>query len=314
MTFKKNSTTLLLLSMTSLPLSAIADDSPAAGEASGKIYASIRAGIATSEFGDNGDRTTEVVSRFSRVGFEGESDIGNGLTAFGHYQTQVDIVNTNDDGANLKTRLGFIGLKGDWGSLRVGQDYHTFYNYNVAAGDIPWNYSGFAQVTYRGRTEQTLSYDGSFGNASLGASFVLDDEDNEDNVGDVELGFSYNFGPVTASLAGVSAGDDREDIVAAALNGSIGSVDWYVGYQEQDENGDSITFDITAHDFYFHTEQFSGDNGVDPTLYTLGYTLTLNDQASIWFEYGRFDDDVNNSGDDEDNFEIIFKYDIGHVF
>lgn len=323
MNVKKNTAVSVLLAVTTTSSPVLADNPGIDGE----VYASLRIGIASNEFGikENPDYNDaiEVVSRFSRVGFKGEAEIGNGVTAFGHYETEADIVNTNKDGDKLKTRLGYGGIKGDWGNLRLGQDYHTFYNYNVGAGDIPWNYAGFAVVNYRGRTEQTLTYDGSFGAAGFGVSLVLgnDSTDNskDDGIDETELGFSYNLGAVTLAAAAIlDHTDDAEDTFGLAANGSVGPAGLYLGYQERDltdagggKTQSSITFDITVHDFYLHIEQFSDDTSgaPEPNLFSIGYTLELNDQASIWFEYADYDDDADNSAS-EQNFEVIFKYDI----
>ena len=299
--------TLVVLAINSLPAQA--------DEASGEIYSSLRAGVASTKIGDNSERTADVVSRFSRVGAKGEANVNDELSAFGHYEWEADIVNSNNNGANLKTRLGYVGLKGDWGSFRVGQDYHTFYNFNVGAGDIPWNYSGFAQVDYRGRTSETVTYEGEFGITKVGASFVLDGEAGDD-VDQTELGISFDGGVATVALAGIidsAAGADNT--AGLAVNGSVGAADWYVGFQDKG-NTSSVTFDITAHDLYFHTEQFNSgvSGGADPTLYTIGYTHGLGKNASVWFEYGVYDDDVDASTGDEQNIEVIFKYDISGIF
>ncbi len=293
----------IALGLSSVPV--IADE----GGASAEVYASLRAGLLTSD--DDTDRTTEIVSRGSRIGLKGETKINDSLTAFAHYQWGADIVNEETD---IFNRLGYAGLKGDWGSLRVGKDYHTFYNFNVAAGDIPWWLTDFAWPVYRGQTEQGLTYEGSFGGASLGLTAYFNNDDGEDNVGDVEYGFSYDFGFMTAAAAGISAGEDATgnevaDTLGFAVNGSAGPLDWYVGYQEVEDTADGIVIDLWANNFNLHVETTDNEDAAagDPTFIALGYTLELSDNALVWFEYGTLDAD---GGEDYDSFEIVFKYDI----
>ena len=148
MKFKKNVLFMATATMVFASFSVYAEQ-----EVDAEVYASLRAGILTEE-SDSTDRITEIVSRGSRFGFKGEAKVNEELTAFAHYQWGADIVNEDTD---IFNRLGYIGLKGDWGSLRLGRDYHTFYNFNVAAGDIPWWLTDFAWLQYRGQTEQNLT-------------------------------------------------------------------------------------------------------------------------------------------------------------
>ncbi len=274
------------------------------------LYASLRFGLANTKV-DGGSGDTEVVSRYSRIGFKGSTDIGNGLKAFGHYEYEVNGVITDD--TDDRTRLGYVGLEGGFGQIQVGQNYHTFYNFVVGPADIPWDCSGFAQVTYQGRTSESLTYSGDFGPVSVGASLRFDSDREEEDLDDIELGFSYKAGPVLLGLGYiVKQADDEEDIFGLSVSGTAGPVALAANFQAQEQGEDdvtSITLDATAYNIYAHYEAIQSDNE-EPSLFTLGYTLNLGKNTSMWFEAANFDSDKATDEGDIQSFQIILKYDI----
>ena len=99
----------------------------------------------------------------SSFGAKGETDLGNGMIGFGHYEIAVA-----ENGAFSGGRKNYVGLKGDFGSLQLGQDYQTFYNHVVGPLDNPWAGSGYAMVAYVGCQGDTIRYDGSAGAVAFG--------------------------------------------------------------------------------------------------------------------------------------------------
>ncbi|AHK79968.1 porin [Ectothiorhodospira haloalkaliphila] len=69
---------------------------------------------------DDGDDYSEfnVSSNSSRLGFKGERQFADDLTAIFQIEQQIDF---DDSGTEFATRDTFAGLKGDWGMLRVGK-------------------------------------------------------------------------------------------------------------------------------------------------------------------------------------------------
>jgi len=100
-----------------------------------ELYASARVGVWNVDQGGVSD--LDVRSFSSRFGAKGETDLGNGMTGFGRYEWDVDF--NNDLGEDdISVRHRYVGLKGDFGSVTIGQTYHTFYNHVVGPNDIPW--------------------------------------------------------------------------------------------------------------------------------------------------------------------------------
>jgi len=327
MSFKKNA--IAIACALGVPLSANAAD------VNIDFYGSLRIGVVSQDDSSSSDETTlDLVSRFSRIGLKASTELPNGLTAFGRYEWQIDAANqgnSNDDanGINDRIRHGIVGIKGDFGKIYLGQTYHTFYNFIVGDGDWPWFGSGFSSmVEFRGRTGESISYEGSYGDFSYGATLVLDGEsteldtstpdpddtrpDNED-IDETELGLAYNVGPVKLGAGYIGFGSDNtEDIYALSASGKAGPVTWATNYQIQEqasgEDKSSITANFIAYGFYAHIEAASEDDAPEPTLLTLGYNHKIGPNTSMWIEYTDFDADAS-SDEDLSYLEVIFKYD-----
>ncbi len=79
----------------------------------GKAHLAISA-----ESPDSGSSTTELVSRASRVGIKGSTELTEGLDAIYKWESEVDL--TGENGGHLKARNQFIGLKGSFGKIIGG--------------------------------------------------------------------------------------------------------------------------------------------------------------------------------------------------
>jgi predicted porin len=151
---------------------------PIAAQADSGFYASVRIGLVYKDTGGNDDIRVQGVA--SRFGFRGETDLGNGLTGFGRYEfglaTEGDSGTLGAGGSlNVSRRHAYVGLKGDFGKVTLGQTYHTYYNYISGPLDNPWIGSGFAMLAYTGRTAQGITYDNTWDAFSLGATLYMND-------------------------------------------------------------------------------------------------------------------------------------------
>jgi len=287
-----------------------------------ELYASARVGVwDVNEFDDN---TVDVRSFSSRFGAKGETDLGNGLTGFGRYEWDVDF--NNDIGEDdISVRHRYVGLKGDFGSVLLGQTYHTFYNFVVGPNDNPWWHSGYEMVNYRGRTDDAVTYAGSAGEFNFGATAYMTTA-NDDNVDQWELGASMGIGDLTLGLAVQGTADDTsqgsygsdDEIFGAALSGlTLGTVNLGFGAQMQKDDM-SFLVDAGIGNAYVHVEYLavdkdsassvSGDDE-DKISYTLGYTQTLGRKTTMYYELNYIDRDAKGS-DDRTAAMAVLKYDI----
>jgi predicted porin len=281
-----------------------------------ELYASARVGIWNVNTAD--ESQWDVRSFSSRFGAKGETDLGNGISGFGRYEWDVDF--NNDQGEDdISVRHRYVGLKGGFGSVLLGQTYHTFYNFVVGPTDIPWWHSGYAMVNYRGRTDNAVTYAGGTGAFNFGASVYMTPDAEEEEVDQFEIGASFGIGDITIGLAAQSTADDTahgsagndEDIIGAAISGiNFGPVSLGFGAQVQDDDS-SFLAQVDIGSVYIHIEALSLDaTDQDRVSSTLGYTLGLGRKTTMYFEANFIDNDTGESDDDRTALMAVLKYDI----
>ena len=297
-------------------------------QAESGFYGSVRVGL---QYLDTaGESNTTVRGYASRFGFRGETDMGNGLTGFGRYEFGVA---TEGTGPNVTRRHAYVGMKGDWGSVILGQTYHTYYNFISGPLDNPWWGSGDAMLAYTGRTAQAITYAGSFGMVAVGATAYLDSSstdasDKQEDLDGYELAASIQAGPIKLGLGIQDRGNDQgagdpdsEPTVGLTASGwETGMFTWGLGYAQQDNEGvgatgtaNSIVFDVQIANGYVHYEMLDMDTGGgpgdSPTALTLGYTQSVGRQTTMWYEVEAYDADTTVSDDDATIVRAVLKYD-----
>jgi len=283
-----------------------------------EVYASARVGIHYDDHADQADFS--ITNMSSRFGMRGETDLGNGLSGFGRYEFSV-----TDDGVGLRHR--YVGLKGDWGSVLMGQTNHTFYNYVVGPLDNPWWFSGITMIDYRGRTDNAITYAGGSGAISFGVTgyFAGDPEETAPDgfeaalsfgLGDSTLAFAYSMVDEDGATVGgqgeaLLASDVTDDIVAVAWSGiGIGDTSLGVSYMNHGDD-DGLVIDWLIGNAYVHVEQAMYDAAdMDPLTLTLGYTQSLGRKTTMWYEIATVDADSGDSDDDTTFVGATLKYDI----
>ena len=292
---------------------------PMAAQAEGSVYASARVGVENVDTAGISD--ARMRSFGSRFGARGETDLGNGMAGFGRYEWDVDFASSNtssNDDIGLRHR--YVGLKGDFGSMTIGQTYHTFYNHVVGPLDNPWWASGYAMVNYRGRTDGAVTYAGSAGAIDFGVTGYFLWEGEEELPDQIEAAVSFGVGDLgtigialqnTADNTSQGSAGNDEDIVAVTWHGiSLGDATMGVGFMNQDED-DSITFDLGIGNIIVHFETLADDSADnDPTMVMLGYTQSLGRNTTAWYEIVSYDADSDDSDDDITIVRGVLKYDI----
>jgi len=292
-----------------------------------EVYASARVGV---EYVDNADIADFNIRSFSsRFGAKGETDLGNGMTGYGHYEWDVDL-GADTDGGTIGLRHRYVGVKGDFGNVYVGQTYHAFYNHVVGPADPAYWNSGFAMIDYNGRRDKFVTYASAAGAVSWAVSAGVGREAEEDTPDEIEIGVSFPIGDTTLGLGlhntaadaddgtGSPIGNSSdEDVVGVMWSGiGIGDASLAVGFQTQDDDT-GYNFALTSGGFYFVGEFESIDDdsqgagaGTDPGGFTLGYEQTLGRKTKMWYEIHSLDADTGDSDDDTTAFQAVLRYDI----
>ena len=119
------------------------------------FYASIRVRFNS---GNSDGNNAGIENSTSRLGVQGTSEMSHGLEGFYRYETKFDL--NNGEQGFTGTRLAYVGLRGGFGSIRVGSDWADEYNFVVGSTDIANVGSGWFAYNddYAGRAKQSIHY------------------------------------------------------------------------------------------------------------------------------------------------------------
>jgi predicted porin len=168
--------------------------------------------------------STNVSTIGSRVGIKASAPISPDMTAHARFEWSAS---TDDEtGAFGDTRIGEVGVTGDFGTVKIGNMWSTFYNVvgthldpTVTVGAIL--YSTVADLPYR--VSNAIQYSNSFGAVDVSAEMRFSDEDHPDetpNTDTEKVGESdgqaigASFSPIENLSVGIAV--DSQDGVGAA--------------------------------------------------------------------------------------------------
>ena len=124
---------------------------------------------------DQSDLTTMGDS--SRFNFQFESKLNEDITAFARGEWGFDVTKHGSDFA-FTNRLGYAGVKGDFGSVSIGQQWSTFStvaawtdSFATTGGDASGLYSGWGDFNGTGRANDALQYNLSVDGLNISAQF-----------------------------------------------------------------------------------------------------------------------------------------------
>jgi predicted porin len=276
------------------------------------FYGSVRVGINNT---DNGVvSSTQLQNWYSRMGFKAETEVADGLKGFGHYEFGVDTDSADNANGALSTRKAYVGLKGGFGRVRIGQDYHTFYNTVIAPMDIAWDAGGMGSSflgTYTGRTGEALSYDTTVGKVGLGATMYQGDDAYNDGY---EFGATFDAGPVKVGLGYKDAdfsgvAEDTSKMYGVSAGGKMGPAEYGFAYTNRDNYGNSLDLHVGYAGAYLAYGQADLDSDAKPTSIAVGYTLPIGKKTSAWFEAQQTDDDLGTKTSEVTKLKAALKYD-----
>lgn len=111
----------------------------------------------------------------SKLGFRGREDLGDGLAAV--FTLEMGILPDQGalgQGGRAWGRQAFVGLSGPWGTVALGRQY-TMLFWSLEDADILgpnlYGSSSLDAALPNARTDNTVSYKGSFGNFTVGGTY-----------------------------------------------------------------------------------------------------------------------------------------------
>jgi len=308
----------------------------ASAQSSVTIYGIVDASVGRIDNG--GDSVTELGSgrnAASRIGFKGIEDLGNGLKASFVLENGFQTDNGAQSTTNTATfsRLAYVGLGGDFGTVRLGRQNSQIAE--VVSLIDPFQKSGLVNGTdfYNNgvpeRVSNQISYiSNNYGGFSgaVGYRFGEVAGDNSANRGyGLQLGyangplvvqFAYdkaNLTQLTAGGAIVPGGTDEDtknallgatyDFGAFKLHGAYGQkkIDDNAGGDEKIRSyivGATVPFGASK----IRAEYIRNDNrdfDADNSVAALSYTYSLSKRTTLYATYARINNDgVSNVGFD----------------
>ena len=187
--------------------------------ASEGLYASIRAQFVS---GDGVvDTNAKIQNSGSRFGIQGTGEMAHGLEASYRYEAGVGI----DNGSGLSTRMGQVGLRGNFGSMLVGTVWDDTYNWVTSATDLPNSGGGnFAPVF---RKSNSLIYNSpDFNGLQVSGRFTLDGGSSkapstDNDLDEWALSGKYAFQGFTVGATYMNT-PDADTVGTLANDGTIG--------------------------------------------------------------------------------------------
>lgn len=275
-----------------------------------ELDASLRLGLGLNTEPD-AELTFENYS--SRIRWRGTADAGKGLKAISYLEFGFD----QDEGVS-NTRYAWLGLEGDFGTLKGGKQYSAFYDAVTAPVDIAYWGSCYFELACS-RQSSTIKFSGPE-TADLqymvSTILVADDEDN-DFIDGIDFAVKTTSGDMTIG-AGATLLIGNSDANEEGIVGDLGT-GYGIGVsvtKPVDEGTASVMLQFANEDYVgggddailvsgaYHKNQMYGVVGIvsadtSPFYFTLGYEKpVIDDRAFAYFEVGAVDSDID--GEDID--------------
>jgi predicted porin len=276
--------------------------------------------VAAVPAGNENNSISQFKNYGSRFGIKGETDLGNGLTAFGQWEANMSDGSLRD----LK-----IGVKGDFGTLFMGDKINHAWD-TIMTTDNTWWYGGDRHLT-EGVQSNALTYQNTWGTIGLGVTVSARPESNnanEETANEWELVGTWNINsPIYVALGltdntvnesdttSSATATDPETIYGIIVGGQTSNWVYAFDYQWQDDssagNDAASSWQIDASFGNFYGQYGSQDRDSQsntPTTLILGYTHNIGPRTLMYFEYAAKDEDT--SQDTENTFAAVLKYDL----
>jgi predicted porin len=211
----KSALALAIAATTSVPTFAAMGDAPDVTGVTGRFRTLVLCN-------DDTCNETNIAGRFRMAA---EQDMGNGNSVFGKFELQPT------------TRLSYVGVKGDFGSLSLGTRWSPFYNVVVSPVDWSKAFGGTWNSPGTGYSSNFRVSDAVFfSTGGLQTMIQMTGDDANEDIDQIEVGYSMALGAATVGIAlndSETAADTRVGISAA---GNAGSVRLAASYYDQGAN------------------------------------------------------------------------------
>lgn len=287
------------------------------------LYGSFRPALTVSDSGDS--TSTDVTDFLSRIGLKGEEKVSDDLTVVYRGEWKVDIQDGGDFG---DVRLAYVGLKGDFGQVAIGQQWNPHFNLVAEVTDLynhrssPFAYDAASPF----RTDQMVTYSYSSGGFKLDAGLQVNGDNGADtnHFDSGSVGVGYNFGSAYVGVSYLKQNEnaDFEERTFSGVGASWNATDdLYLAITYQDisrdeavNDYDQTSVDLAAsyalgHGYKVKASYFDWDADGQSDSFD-GYNLTLerqiNDRLRVFGEW--LSRDIEGA-DTQDSLSVGIRYD-----
>ncbi len=286
---------------------------PAVALADVTIYG--RANVSVDLLND-GDDYSELVmsSNSSRLGFRTNRELEGGLTAILQVEQEIDF---SDSGASWASRDTFVGLRGGFGTFRLGKFDTPFKAargpanlFGDQVGDMR-NFTRAGNARFDERTPNTIHYQtAAFSGFRVNVAYSLHEGRDSRGLDDeaISLSLTYTEGPFDFAAAYEKFGDQASrggrDAFRFAASYKIDALTLVGFYQSADHNNnafDSNVFGVGASYAIDDKNTFKAqffNRSADPansdsSMFALGYEYRLSRPLRLYVNYARVTNDDN---------------------
>jgi hypothetical protein len=243
---------------------------------------------------------TNISTIGSRVGIKASAPIDADTTAHARFEWSAS---TDDETASFgDTRIGEVGVTGNFGTVKIGNMWSTFYNMvgthldpTVTVGAVL--YSTAADLPYR--TSNAIQYSNSFGAVNVSAEMRVADEDNPD---ETPNGATEKIGETDGTAIGVSFMVGENLLLAAAVDSQDGATDTSGGASGEDEDRTGFVAKWSADNWWVSGGIGETDiDGVGTATQTQVHAgMGFGNGLSAWVGVGTVEFDADSGPDPED--------------
>lgn len=286
-----------------------------------QLEASLRLGL---QLETEPDTTINFQDFASRVRWNGLLSMSDSTNVTGYLEFGFD-----EDSGLSNTRQAWVGVSGEFGTLKGGKQYRAFYDATSSFTDVAYIGSCFFQIGCS-RQEAVVKYERPLGEGAriVASGTMVNGDEGDDLFDELEAGGIFQLGDITlGAVAGFRASEGFDDSGAAlgvAVSSEFGGVTVSSSLQFADSdyargsNDDVLLLNASASmDRWYAVAGFE-DAETTPFFATLGYEYPLVDDALVYGELQVFEPDGDADGDGfDDDAELflrtVFVYNFGAV-
>jgi predicted porin len=269
------------------------------------VYGKLHVSVSLFDDQPTGISDLQFSSNASRFGLKGSEDLGGGLSAIWQIESAV---NLDEQNGTLSNRNSFLGLKGGFGTVMLG-NHDTPLKLVGRAVDLFGDTLADSRNVMGGgsdtRSDNTLAYiSPSFSGLTVAAAYVTDIEAAATNsAGDKDDDAAWNVNVTYANgplYLGAAYGDgDHHDNAGlgkhwrAAAGYTLGDIKLVGQYDSLERNNNNdydawmLGASYTMGNIVLKANYMDGDNdsGADPKQWTIGADYNLSKRTAVYALY-----------------------------